>query len=166
VELDRVVVDDLDALDLGVVASRGHLLGRIEHALERGLDVARGEGAAIVELHALAQLDLPGGVVQRFPRQGEIRHHPARLEIAHGQVIEDVVAEDDRLAQHGIGRVPGVDVRLERVDERVVPGLRVCRRRAAESQKQEQGRSTDERAAHGGLLGDDFTVQRSQGVEQ
>jgi len=35
-------------------------------------------------------------------------------------VIEDVIAEDDGLAQHGAGRIPGIDVGLERVDEGVL----------------------------------------------
>src|SRR5438552_2854076 len=122
-EAHGVVVDGLDALDLGVVAARGQLLLGVEDPVERGLDVARGEWHPVVELHARTQLDFPRGVVEGPPRGGETRTDLARLEIARRQVVEHVVAEDDGLAEHGVRRVPVLHVGLERVHDGVVLGL-------------------------------------------
>ena len=83
----------------------------------------RGEGRAVVELHALPELDLPGRVVHVLPRHREARAHLAGLQVARGQVVEDVVAEDDALAEDGVGGIPVLDVALERVDDGVVLGL-------------------------------------------
>ena len=66
-EPHRLGVHHLDALDLGVVAARGELVLRIQHAVEGGLDVPRGEGCAVMELHALAELDVPGRVIHVLP---------------------------------------------------------------------------------------------------
>jgi hypothetical protein len=137
-ESDGLVVHHLDALDLRVVASSGHLLGRVQHAIEGRLDVLGGERGAVVELDALAELHLPRGVVQRLPGGGEVRPHLARLEVPRRQVVEDVVAQDDRLAQHRVGRVPRVHVRLQRVDDGVVLGLR-SRGRDGADRREEQG---------------------------
>src|SRR5262249_59166428 len=76
--------------------------------------------APVVELHVRAELDLPGRVVEGLPRDGEVGAHLPGLEVADGEVVEDVVAEDDRLPEDRVGRVPVVDVRLERVDDGVV----------------------------------------------
>src|SRR6266545_3141969 len=122
-EVNGGLVHHLDALDLGVVAAGDHLLLGVEHPVEGGLDVAGGEGGAVVELDALAELDLPGRVFERFPGQGQARPHLARLGVARGQVIEDVVAEDDGFPEHRVGRVPAIDVRLQRVDDGIVLGL-------------------------------------------
>ena len=136
-----VVVHRLDALDLQVVAAERHLPLGIEDALERRLDVARGEGAPVVELDARAELHLPGGVVHRPPRGGEARADLPGLGVAGGQVVEDVVAEDDALAEHRVGWVPVRHVRQDRVDDGVVLRLRgqVGGQREPESQRENPG---------------------------
>ena len=116
-------VHHLDALDLGVVATGGELVLGVQHAVEGGLHVLGPERCAVVELHTLPELDLPGRVVHVLPRHREARAHLAGLEVARGEVIEDVVAEDDALAEDGIGGIPGLDVALHGVHEGVVLGL-------------------------------------------
>ena len=145
-----MVVDDVDALDLGVIAAGGHFLGGVEHAVEGGFDIARGERRAVVELHALAELDLPRGVVDVRPGGGQVRDHATGLDVPHREVIVDVVAEDDRFAQDRVGRVPVVDVRLQTVDERLFPRLRACGRHQGEDDEQAGGER--KRAAHESLL--------------
>ena len=122
-EPDGEVVHHLDALDLGVVAAGGELVLGVQHAVEGGLDVLCAERRAVVELHALAELDLPGRVVEALPRHREARAHLACFEISRGQVVEDVVAEDDALAEHRVRGIPILDVALQRIDEGVVLGL-------------------------------------------
>ena len=97
-ELDREVVEDLHAADLRVVAPTHELVLRVQHAVEARLDVSGGERAAVVEPDALPELDFPGHVVESLPRHGQARTDLARLDVASGQVIEDVVGEDERLA--------------------------------------------------------------------
>ncbi|MBI2156307.1 MAG: NAD-dependent epimerase/dehydratase family protein, partial [Candidatus Rokubacteria bacterium] len=104
----------------------------------------------VVEPDALAELDLPRGVVERLPGRGEVRGHAARLEIADGEVVEDVVAEDDRLAQDRVRRVPAVHVRLERIDEGVVLRLRHGSGRQDEDEREKQ-EHREAAAAHGVL---------------
>src|SRR5262249_26223417 len=76
----------------------------------------------------------------------------ARLHVPGGQVIEDVVAEDDRLPEHRVRWVPVVDVRLEGVDDRVL--LRLSGRCAwkGEPQDDEEGSGEPECARHEVLL--------------
>src|SRR5436305_1410050 len=81
------VAHHLHALDLGVVPAGGELVLRVQHAVEAGLDVLGAERRAVVELDALAQLDLPGGVVEILPRHRQARPHLARLQITGSQVV-------------------------------------------------------------------------------
>jgi hypothetical protein len=133
-EPHREVVHDLDALDLGVVAPGHHLLGRVEHAVEGGLDVPGRERRAIVKLDARTELHLPGGLVDRLPRGGQARADGPGLEVARGQVVEHLIAEDDGFAQHRRRRIPGVHVGLEGVDDGIVLGLGEGVRDQAESE--------------------------------
>src|SRR6185295_3275571 len=94
----------------------------------------------------------PGGVVDVAPRGGEIRPHPPGLEVARGQMVEGVVAEDDRLAQHGGGRIPRVDVRLERVDDGVFLGLRLNGTGQRQPQYEHEGEDDGDGTTHGFLL--------------
>src|SRR6266496_4893086 len=91
---------------------------------EDGIRALYVTGVQTCALPIWAQLDLPRGVVEVLPRQRQVRADLARLEVAYGQVIENLVTEDDRLAQHRARWVPGVDVRLERVDDGVILRLR------------------------------------------
>src|SRR5262249_52481863 len=92
------------------------------------------------------------GVVEVLPGEGEIRDDPARLEVANGQMIEDLIAEDDGLAEDRAGRIPGVDVGLQRIHDGVVLGLRRRRSGQGEGEGREQGESKGEATNHGGLL--------------
>jgi hypothetical protein len=55
-------------------------------------DVGGGEGRAVVEPHALAQPELPGGVVHCAPRLGEAGLDPA-ARVLHHQRVEYVRAD-------------------------------------------------------------------------
>ena len=98
-------IDDLDALD---APHRGRERAR---AVRDGGDAREGEGdvlglegRAVVEAHALAQLELPGVVIDDAPALGEPRHDPsARVEV-HQQV--------EHLAQLAVVHVRGVVVRV------------------------------------------------------
>ena len=160
-EADRGIVHDFHGLDLGVVASGGELVLGVQHPLEGRLDVLGPEGRAVVEPDARAQLDLPRRVVEGLPRGGQVRAHPARLDVARGQVVEDVVAEDDGLTQHVVGRVPCGDVGLQHVDDGVVLGLGLDGRRDGDSERQNERGDDREGATHGSLL---TSSGRSRGV--
>src|SRR3989304_4192455 len=66
-DVDRLRVDDADLLDRADIAVLRGLLLLVEHPLEGVLDVLGAHGVAVVELDALAQLELPLGVAQRLP---------------------------------------------------------------------------------------------------
>jgi hypothetical protein len=126
----------------------------VQHAVEGGLDVARGERCAVVELHALAELDLPGRIVEAPPRHREARAHLTGLEVARREMVEDVVAENDALAEHRVGRIPVLHVALERVDDRVVLSLRdeISRHEQGRGQQKEESKRGD--GSHDRLLFD------------
>ena len=71
VEAHRVGIDDLHALDRAEPALLRRLEVRAVDALEGELDRIRVEGLAIVELHALAELDLPHLVAHELVRGRE-----------------------------------------------------------------------------------------------
>jgi hypothetical protein len=149
-EVDRGFVHDLHALDLGVIASGHQLVLGIEHAVEGGLDVPGGERATVVELDPLPQFHLPGGVVQGLPRERQAGPHLAGLDVARREVVEDVVAEDERLAQNRVGGIPGVDVRLQGIDDGVV--LRLGAKRGGHEEAEQQRESEGGHTTHDGLL--------------
>src|SRR2546426_12327587 len=74
-ESRRMVVDDLHLPDEAPVRGRGEvaLAGRIERVVDRGLDRRGGKGLAVVELDALAELELPGRVIDDPPALGQHR---------------------------------------------------------------------------------------------
>ena len=121
-EAHGVVVDDLHALDADCRGRSSS--GQVEHPLEGGFGVLGGEGCAVVKLDPLAQLHVLRRIVDVLPRDGEVGADRARLEVAHGEVIEDLVAKDDGLAKDGAGRIPGVDIGLQRIYDGVVLRLR------------------------------------------
>ena len=71
-DADGVIVDRLDRGDAVNVGSEVGRLGA--GALDAEDHVIGGERRAVVEGHVRAQLELPGGRVQRLPGQGELRH--------------------------------------------------------------------------------------------
>ena len=135
-----------------MIAAGHQLVLGIEHAVEGGLDVPGGEGAAVVELDPLAQFHLPDGVVQGLPRERQAGPHFTGLDVACREVVEDVVAEDERLAQNRVGGIPGVDVRLQGIDDGVVLrlGAKPGGREEAEAEQQRESEGGD--TTHDGLL--------------
>src|SRR4029077_9120302 len=110
------------------------------------------EGGAVVELHVRAELHLPGRVVQALPGQRETRAYLAGLEIARGQVVEDVVTEDDALAEHRVGGIPVLHVALQRVDDRVVLGLGRDIGGSEEGETEQESESQRDGTSHDVLL--------------
>ena len=101
------------------------LLGTLRHAVDREHDVLGGQLAAVVELDALAQLELPRRVVDRLPRRREARDHP-RVGVHLHELVEDVLGDV----------VVREQVEEMRVDRRDVGGdgdLQLLRQRAASS---------------------------------
>ena len=119
-DIDREVVD-LFRLDHGREVAAGAGAG-IEDAADRGDDVIRGEGIAVVELHVPAQLEAPGVRLHRLPAHRQRGLQLQSAAAAH-QRIEDVVQHARREAlRMGIG--------IERRDVRgrgPPQGLGLCR---------------------------------------
>ena len=87
-----LVDDDLLGDRLGVDGVRaGRVLDRLR-TVEREDDVLGGELGAVVELHALAELELPGEVVDRAPRHREARLQALVLVLVDQQA-DDVLAD-------------------------------------------------------------------------
>ena len=133
-EADRVRVDDdRSRVICFVYAVNGDgLFGDLRHALDRRDDVGRGEVAAVVELHALAQLEFPRRRIDRLPLawRGRARSAPSRCAapdsrrrardvVVRREVVimridrRDVGAEADR----EIGGVNGQPERAEQRDD-------------------------------------------------
>ena len=92
-EPDRVRVDDLDLLDrLGVSRERPRRIGNLADPVDRERDVLGGEVRPVVKFHALPQLELPGGRVDRLPRLGEPRDEP-RIGIERNQLLVDMLGD-------------------------------------------------------------------------
>ena len=98
---------------------------RVHHGGDAGEgvgDVGGGEGGAVVEFDVLAEFELPGGVVDHFPGEGEAGDEVV-LRIALDEAVIEV--DVDRLV-----RVERVVVRVDRGGgggHRHGDGLRVCR---------------------------------------
>ena len=91
-QVDRVVVYDVDPSDLGHGCPVGRLLLRIEDALEGEADRLGVERLAVVEDHALTELELEGDVVHEAPGFGELRHD-AVLGVAADEGVENAHAD-------------------------------------------------------------------------
>ena len=83
------------------------------------LHVLGGHGRAVVELDALAELELPRRVVERLPRQGQ-RGLELELGAAVQERVEHVDVDEDADALEVHVRVEGLGVRRERDGERVL----------------------------------------------
>ena len=73
--MNGVVVDFLKGFALGIGAETGIASGIPIGAFEREQHIIGGEIRAIMEFHALTELELPGVVVDRLPRLGEPWDH-------------------------------------------------------------------------------------------
>ncbi|MCY1553057.1 hypothetical protein D9M68_895040 [compost metagenome] len=103
-----MVVDLTNVLEQGHVAlERGGGIGR---TLERGDHVVGSHLGAIVELHALAQLEAPELAVHQFPLCGQCGFQIEGLVVAH-QAFIDVV-------QEGEVRGRGDRIGIQRIDIR------------------------------------------------
>ena len=89
----RVVVDLLDGLALGVELEGGRRVRHVRCPLEGAEHVVGGEGRAVVETHALAELELPDGrVVGRAPFGGEPRQQLLARALVD-EVVEDLLGD-------------------------------------------------------------------------
>ncbi len=118
---DGVLVDHLRFLDEARDRAARRSGGRIEDAVERRLHGLGVELRAVVELHALAQLERPGELVGRHaPRLGEFGHELPLLVEAH-EVLVDVhgdthvrALEDEMRIERGRVVARGEDERAGR----------------------------------------------------
>ena len=111
-EAYRVGIDDLDFLHQCPARQVVRLVGGVLDVVHGRLDALGIEGLAVVELDALAQGELPRGVVHHLPRDGEHGDRLVALRIAVDQPIVHVL-------DHVVGRPVHDGVGQER------PGL--CR---------------------------------------
>ena len=135
------VVDDLDRLDLGVVPAAIIFFAGSSTRSKVALTSLAVNGVPSWNFTPWRSFTSQVVSSMFFQESGEIRNDLARLEVAHGEMVEDLVAEDDRLAQHRARRVPGVDVGLERVDDGVVLGLRGRFARQGETSRDQKDES-------------------------
>ena len=141
-QMDRVRVDDLHFLDRADVAVLGRLLlllARLQHPVERELHVLGRHGGAVVELDALAELELPRRVVERLPRQGQ-RGLELQLRAAVQERVEHVDVDEDADALEVHVRVEGRRVRRQRDGERVL-ALRAGAERQGDERSEVRARS-------------------------
>ena len=105
-DAERVIVHLAHILALGIGGEARRAPLDVRGALEGEHDVVRRERRAVMELHALAQRELPGGVVESLPRGGQPGHGVLLLVHVH-QGVENV-------ARHGIVGTEVVEVRIHR----------------------------------------------------
>ena len=144
-EADRVRVDDDHFLDLlAVRGERRRTVRDGRHAFDRRDDVRGGEIAAVVEFHALAQLELPRQRIHGLPFGGQ-RRLELRLLVALDQEAEDVRGDV----------VVGRDVVIMRIEGRDVGGKadRQIRRQCARgNQEREYNQPGKAETTHRGTL--------------
>src|SRR5258705_2802209 len=109
-DVDRVGVDHVGPLDGAEAAvDLVHALGN--KAIDGELHRLRVERLAVVELHALAELELPGERVDAAPGDGQLGHELADvLRVPRHQRVVDVVEEVQVVDLGGLGRIEGRDV--------------------------------------------------------
>ncbi|KPW24821.1 Unknown protein sequence [Pseudomonas syringae pv. aceris] len=99
VQTNTVIAQFFGALDPVDVLDGDHLgLGR-HHIIEGEHHVICSERVAVVKLHALAQLEVDGRIVDLFPAGGEHRLVLAIVRVAIDQVVPDQATEDHAFAQ-------------------------------------------------------------------
>ena len=123
-EAHRMAVGCLHAVDDLEIDARHRADRRIENALDRREHVLGVEFAAVMPLHALAQLEGPGlEVVAAGPALGQIGLQlavPGDL----GQAAEHQEVDEIFLADLGLGRIERVDVGADRDAQRTGGGAR------------------------------------------
>ena len=106
-EADRIRVDDLLGNDrLGIDGERSGAVLDFGHPVDGIGYVLGGEVRAVVEFDAAAQLEFPGGVVDRLPGNSQPRFH-ALLVVFQYQRIEDVFGNIAVRREHVIMRIDG-----------------------------------------------------------
>ena len=120
-EVHRVVVD-LD--DLGAAGNAGlQVRALLLNAIRRENHVVGGEGVAVLEFHALAQMEPPAGRLRRFPAFRQ-RRDDLQVPVAGHQAFED-------MSEMGVGGALVQRVGVERFEVALVgvaQGLGRCRR--------------------------------------
>ena len=119
--IDRVVVD-LD--ELGVGRNVGQEVGALgAHAVGGKDHVVGGEGVAVVEFDALAQMEAPAGRLRGFPAFGQ-RRNDLQILVAGDQALIDM-----RMMGDGRGFLERIGIeRFELALVGVAQGLARCRR--------------------------------------
>ena len=119
-EVHRVVVD-LD--DLGVGGNAGlQVRALFANAIRREDHIVGGEGIAVLEFHALAQMEPPAGRLRRFPALRQ-RGDDLQIPVAGHQAFED-------MSEMGVGGALVQRVGVERFEVALVgvaQGLGRCR---------------------------------------
>ena len=133
-DIDRMRINRFDFGDAPDVAA--HVGAFALSSLERKHDIVGFESISVVELHALAQAEAPGGRIDDFPANGQ-RRFDLQISIVANQGLVDVAVESDREV---LGQRVGVhrgDIALERKSEGF--GLSGNRGRHAGRQRQRTG---------------------------
>ncbi len=130
----RVLVGRLDVDDRPhEEGERSRAVGHVGHALEGGDHIIGRELLAIVELHALTQLDLPFEIVERLPRFRQARLHALAF-VLPDQRLEDVAVQ-------AVVRRQVMEVRIERRHRRRQADRQVGRLHGGGQQQREKGRA-------------------------
>ncbi len=118
IERHRVGVRRRDVRDHRVVAARGRRAGRVGDPLEEGDDVVGHQFAAVVELHAPAQVERPAlEIVRMRPGLRQVGLGGQVLADA-GQAVEHQVGVDVFVAARGLHGIEGDDRGADRHAER------------------------------------------------
>ena len=151
-DIDRVVVHlpDLGHAQQLPTIGRG-VVGHVRHALEAEHHIIRGEGRAVVEGHALPQVEAPGVLAIRRPGGRQIRAQLAML-VGIGECTVDVLVVGDV-------RIEQQEVRIERGDvlrpDPQVRGLRGNGRCPGQRPEGQEHGETDRARCHARIpLGD------------
>ncbi len=70
----------------------------------------RGELLPVVKQYVIPQRELPRRVVNELPRGGQVGHDLARIQVAHHQVVKQMVHGNDPDSQDMVMRIERSDV--------------------------------------------------------
>ena len=144
-QADRVAVDDLLRDDRpGEGGERAGARRERRRPVDRERDVLGGELRAVAELHALAELELPGRRIDRAPRLGEAGDEPhvlvdvrERLEDVPGDVVVRRDVDEVRVDRGDVGGHADAEVGRSR------------RRRGEERGEDDDGKAAGDHAGAG-----------------
>src|SRR4029077_4078575 len=118
-------IERLDLVHHRQVGARARARIGIENALDGGDDVLGIQRAAVMELHALAQLEGPSlQILRRLPTRREIRLN-RQIAVDTGQTVEDKMNIDVLVAEGRLGEIELIEGGADGDADRT---LRCCRR--------------------------------------